>query len=434
MVTIENIKRWGVVGAGGAGFPSHVKFDAKAEIVIMNGAECEPLLHKDKELLRLYPNECIEGLKIIMDLVGASRGIIGIKGKYKEVVDVVKAHLVDGVEVCELGNYYPAGDELSLVFDTTGRVVAPGNIPLTVGCVVSNVETMLNVAKKTAVTTSFLTVAGDVQNAISIEAVIGSTLGDCIQLAGGALCEDPVMIVGGPMMGRFSDDFSELITKTTGGVVVLDRSHDLVRKYLRPKVEYDKIAKASCDGCSFCTELCPRYLLGHPIEPHKNMRSKGFEMTVDQLIAGAEFCCECNLCSFYACPEDLDPKNVSADLRKLIQQKPKEERLSFKPGDVDHHPMLEYRKAPIPKLMRKIQIDQFDRSAPMHKSVLTTDFVKIPLSQHIGAPADPLVRVGETVKVGQIIGRPDPSKLGAFVHASIAGEVTKVDQYIHIKG
>ncbi|PCJ19061.1 MAG: hypothetical protein COB02_08400 [Candidatus Cloacimonadota bacterium] len=434
MVTIENIKKWGIVGAGGAGFPSHVKFDAKAEIVIMNGAECEPLLHKDKELLRLYPNECIEGLKIIMDLVGAKRGIIGIKGKYKDVVDITRKHLLENMEISELGNYYPAGDELSLVYDTTSRVVAPGNIPLTVGCIVSNVETMLNVARKKPVTTSFLSVAGDVVKPISLEVAIGSTLADCIKLAGGSKCNDPVMLVGGPMMGRFSDDFSELVTKTTGGLIVLDRSHSLIQKYLRPKVEYDKIAKASCDQCNFCTELCPRYLLGHPIEPHKNMRNKAFEVTVESLIAGAEFCCECNLCSFYACPEDLDPKNVSTDLKRMIQKKSKEERLSFKPGDVEHHPMLDYRKAPIPKLMRKIEIDQFENKAPMLDYILMPEFVKIPLSQHIGAPADAIVRVGDNVKEGQIIGRPNPSKLGAFIHASIGGEVVKVDDYIHIKG
>ncbi|MCJ8344082.1 SLBB domain-containing protein [bacterium] len=434
MVTVEDIKKWGIVGAGGAGFPSHVKFNAKAEVVIMNGAECEPLMHKDKELLRLYPQECIEGLKIIMEMVGATRGIIGIKGKYASVIDIVRENISGSIEIAELGNYYPAGDELSLVYDTTGRVVAPGNIPLTVGCIVSNVETMINVARKRPVTTSFLTVAGDVKKPVSLEVAIGTTLGDCIKMAGGSCCEDPVMLVGGPMMGRYSEDFSELVSKTTGGIVVLDRSHSLIKKYLRPKVEYDKIAKASCDQCNFCTELCPRYLLGHPIEPHKNMRNKAFAITVDTLIAGAEFCCECNLCSFYACPEDLDPKNVSTDLKQMIQQKSRDQRLSFKPGSVESHPMLDYRKAPIPKLMRKIEIDHFVNKAPMLTGVLSPDFVKIPLSQHIGAPADAIVRVGDEVKEGQILGRPNPSKLGAFVHASIAGEIIKIDDHIHIKG
>ena len=431
MNLLDSIQKNGIVGAGGAGFPSHIKFNAKAEIVIMNAAECEPLLHKDKQMLKEYPQECIEGLKIIMRQVGASRGILGIKAKYQYVFDALEPFMEPGLEFCRLGNFYPAGDEITLVYEATGRVVAPGQIPLTAGCVVTNVETLFNVHRNKPVTTSFLSVVGDVKTPVTLEVKVGATVGDCIQAAGGAQCADPVYLLGGTMMGQLCEDFELPVTKITGGIVVLDRSHDLVRRYSRTKLHYDKIAKASCDQCNFCTELCPRYLMGHPIEPHKNMRNSGFAVTDWDLVAGAEFCCECNLCSFYACPEDLDPKNISTDLKWIIKGKA-EGRLTFAPDSVQEHPMAEYRKAPIPKLMRKLGIDNFLNEAPLKPGVVGSTQVRVALSQHLGAPAQSVVKVGDQVQEGQLLAQPDGGAMGACIHASIAGTVQAIDDYIEI--
>jgi len=430
--TLEEIQKCGVVGAGGAGFPSHVKFNAKAEFVIMNAAECEPLLHKDKQMLLHYPKECVEGLAMVMKLTGAKKGILGIKEKYKYAFDAVEPYLHDNMEFCRLGNFYPAGDEITLVYEATGRIVAPGNIPLSAGCVVTNTETLYNVYMNRPVTSSFMTVAGAVQNPCSLEVQIGATLADCIQEAGGATCDDPVMLVGGAMMGRYSENFDEPVTKTTGGVIVLPRDHELVRRYTRTKLEYDKIAKAACDQCNFCTELCPRYTLGHPIEPHKNMRNVGFANTDWDLVAGAEFCCECNLCSFYACPEDLDPKQISTDLKYLVKART-EGRLKFEPKSVEAHPMVDYRKAPIPRLMKKIGIDIYDQPAPLKSGVVHTAQAVIPLNQHLGAPATPVVSQGDQVKAGQIIAKAPDKGLGADIHASINGVVEQVGETITIR-
>ncbi len=431
MSILEDIRANGVVGAGGAGFPSHVKFKASAEIVIMNAAECEPLLHKDKQLLKVYPRECIQGLKTVMSLVGAKRGILGIKEKYTYVFDALEPYMEEGLEFCRLGNFYPAGDEITLVYEATGRVVAPGQIPLSTGCIVTNVETLLNVHRSKPVTTSFLSVAGAVKTPVSLEVEVGTSFSTCVKAAGGVTCDDPILLLGGPMMGTLCDDFEEPVKKTTGGIIVLDKSHDLIRRYSRSKLHYDKIAKSSCDQCNFCTELCPRYLMGHPIEPHKNMRNIGFASTKWDFIAGAEFCCECNLCSFYACPEDLDPKNVSTDLKWIIKGK-SEGRLKFEPGEVEAHPMMKYRKAPIPKLMRKLGIDHFQNVAPLVAGVVGSGSVRIPLSQHSGASAEPVVQVGARVEQGQLIGKPPEGALGASIHSSINGMVKKVDDHILI--
>ena len=168
--SLEEIQQAGVVGAGGAGFPSHVKFKAQAEFVIMNAAECEPLLHKDKQILFTYPEECIQGMRMVMDLVGAKKGVFGIKEKYTYAFDALKPYMPEDMEFCYLGNFYPAGDEMALVYEATGRVVAPGQIPLSEGCIVTNTETILNVYRNKPVTTSFLTVCGAVNSACTIEA------------------------------------------------------------------------------------------------------------------------------------------------------------------------------------------------------------------------------------------------------------------------
>jgi Na+-translocating ferredoxin:NAD+ oxidoreductase RnfC subunit len=433
MTTTKDIQDWGVVGAGGAGFPSHVKYNAKAEIVVVNAAECEPLLHKDKEILKFYGQQVVSGLAEVMKLTGAPRGIFGIKGKYKDVVAHIKTLLKPGMEVFELGNFYPAGDEITLVYETTGRVVAPGNIPLSAGCVVTNVETLLNVARAQSVTTTFMTVAGAVNNPISVEVAVGSRLGDVIDLAGGSNCSDPVLLVGGPMMGKYSEDWNQPVTKTTGGVIVLPRDHVLAKKYSRPRNVYEKIAKSSCDQCSFCTELCPRFLLGHPIEPHKNMRNQGFKTTNWQLVKGAEFCCECNLCSFFSCPEDLDPKNVSSDMKRRVISEA-ENRMKFAPGSVKEHPMIRYRKAPLPKLMKKIGLDQFVNKGELVTGVFSSSVVRIPLSQHIGAPAEAVVKEGQSVKAGQLIGKAPEGKLSTNIHASKSGVVVSVTDVIEIRG
>ena len=122
-ITVQDIQEAGVVGAGGAGFPTHVKLAGKADTVLVNAAECEPLLHKDKEVLREYVDDVIEGTAIAMRLVGASRGAIGIKEKYLDVIDLLRSKLPKTIDVAPLRDAYPAGDEFILVYD----VLRPGD-------------------------------------------------------------------------------------------------------------------------------------------------------------------------------------------------------------------------------------------------------------------------------------------------------------------
>src|SRR5689334_17831561 len=126
MSLADQVKKAGVVGAGGGGFPAHVKLAAKADTVIANGAECEPLLHKDAAVMEHFSKQVLQGMLLAMDALGAKQGIVGIKAKKKGAVDAMQA-VCNGtpVKVHLLGDYYPAGDEYDLVYTTTGRLIPP---------------------------------------------------------------------------------------------------------------------------------------------------------------------------------------------------------------------------------------------------------------------------------------------------------------------
>ena len=430
-ITQDLIAEAGIVGAGGAGFPTHVKLAGKADTVVINAAECEPLLHKDKEVLRAEAQSVINGLATAMHLVGADRGIIGIKGKYTDVIEVLEPKLGPGMEITPLADAYPSGDEFILVYETLGRVIPPGGIPLAVGAVVMNVETALNVTRavETPVVEKYLSIAGAVAEPVTLRVPIGITLAECVAAAGGATIPDPNYVVGGVMMGYLEDNHNALVDKTTGGVIVLPDDHVVVRRRRQDWQQITRIGRSACDQCSFCTELCPRWLLGHPIEPHKAMRSLEFNLVGEANVIGTSFCCECNLCSLYSCPEDLDPKNVCAQNKhRLMAEKTRWEDPPFNPKRAELH--MQNRKAPTGRLMQKLGLRQFRNVGPMVEQLIETDRVGIKLKQHIGAPCEAVIAEGDQVRKGQVIGqRPVQNgkpALGAPVHASIDGVVTGI--------
>ncbi|NQT40274.1 MAG: SLBB domain-containing protein [Planctomycetes bacterium] len=430
-ITVEAVAEAGVVGAGGAGFPTHVKLAAEADTVLINAAECEPLLHKDKEVLREYADAVLAGLAAAMQLVGAPRGIVGIKEKYQDVIDLLRPKLPGGVEICPLRDAYPAGDEFILVYDALGRVIPPGGIPLHVGAVVMNVETAMNVAlaPEGPVTEKYLTVAGAVAEPVTLRVPVGVTLAQCVAAAGGPTVDDPNYIVGGVMMGSLEDNHDALVDKTTGGVIVLPGDHIVVRRRRQDWQQIVRIGRSACDQCSFCTELCPRWLLGHPIEPHAAMRSLQFNLVGEANVIGTAYCCECNLCSLYSCPEDLDPKNVcTQNKRRLAAEKRRWEDPPFNPRRPELH--LANRKAPMSRLIQKLGLQGFRNVGPLRSDLLAADRVGIALKQHLGAPCESTVRQGDRVTKGQVVGRPPVTDgkpaLGAPVHASIDGVVTEV--------
>ncbi len=429
--SLQSIESCGVVGAGGAGFPAHVKLRAKAEIVILNGAECEPLLHKDKEIMRVYGDEMLAGLRIAGECVGAREAVIGIKGKYHDVIDALRPKLTPGMRIAELTDSYPTGDEFILVYDVTGRIIPPGKIPLAVGAVVLNVETALNIARGQPVTRKFFTVAGAVNQPVTLDVPVGITFREAIELAGGATVPNPAVLVGGVMMGRLAGSLEEPVTKTTGGLIVLPRDHMLIDRYSKSWQAISRIGAAACDQCMFCTDFCPRYLLGHPIEPHKAMRSLGFNQAGEVNVIGTQFCCECNLCTMIACPEDLDPKNVCTTNKRTLAKEGRRWETQANPDRARLH--LDNRRVPIGRLIRKLGLFQFKNEGHLNETGYAPRRVVLPLKQHAGAPAQAVVRPGDSVRVGDVIARPADGQLGAVIHASIAGQVTAVTDAVTIE-
>jgi Na+-translocating ferredoxin:NAD+ oxidoreductase RnfC subunit len=433
MNLVARVRQAGVVGAGGGGFPTHVKLAATADTVIANGAECEPLLHKDAAVMEHDAARVVRGLLLAMASVQATRGIIGLKAKHAHAVDALRtAAAGSALTVHLLGDYYPAGDEYDLVHETTGRLIPPGGLPLHVGVVVCNVETLANIARAedgTPVTEKILTIAGAVGEPATLSVPLGTSLRDCLAAVGGATVADPVLCIGGLMMGETTADLDRPVTKTTGGVIVLPRDHHVIARKLQPTPIQNAIGKSACDQCRYCTEYCPRFLLGYAVEPHQVMRSLAFTATgAAHWNEWAALCCACGLCTLYACPEELFPKEAcdqaKAELRRA--QVPWSGARTVKP-----HPMRDGRRVPITSLMNKLHILHYDHPAPLSARVITPSRLVLPLKQSAGSAVRPLVSVGDRVAAGQLLGDVAEKELGAALHAPRAAIVAEVtDQLI----
>lgn len=423
------LRDMGVVGAGGAGFPTYVKANSSVEFVIANGAECEPLVHKDAPLMEHYAAEIVAGMKRMMGYTGAPKGYFGIKKKNAKAMEAIAAHLGGtGIEMLPMGDFYPAGDEYELVYSATGRLIPPAGIPLNVGCVVNNVETLYNVeraAQGYPVTDKFVCVSGLVHEPKSFWVPLGTSYRELLRRAGGAKIADFAILTSGILMGGISFDLDEVVTKTFGGLIVLPADHSLVRRKTTTPQERRRIGKSACDQCSYCTEMCPRYLLGYDVQPHKVMRSLGFSKSGAELLnQWAQLCCSCGLCTLYACPEDLYPREAcdeaKVDLReagiKFTQTKP-----------LKVHPMKESRRVPSSLVRQRLKIDEYDSHCPFDATFDEPAEVSIKLSQHVGKPATPVVAVGDRVQRGQAIATVERDSLGVHIHASIQGTVAGID-------
>lgn len=432
---LKKIKDAGVVGAGGAGFPTHIKLNASVDYVIVNGAECEPLLRVNQQMMAKYADELWESLQNIVHLTGAKKGIIALKKKYS------KAHVA--IEACKpenkdyyihlLDDFYPAGDEHVLVHEVTGRIVPESGIPLKVGCVVINVETLLNVLwaiKDMPVIKKFITITGAVRKPLTIKVPIGTKIETLVDIAGGALVDQYGIIDGGPMMGKIVDN-NHVVTKTTGGIIILPAHHFLISHKNQSMQLSILRARAACCQCRICTDLCPRYLLGHTLEPHKIMRAISSNFEIDQL-SKAYLCSECGACDKFACPMGLSPRQINIMLKQeLTKQGIKN---NHKQSELKTRTEREWHKIPTSRLIGRLGLEKYNLSAPLVDIEVEPEEVNIPLLQHLGKTAIPVVKIGDQVNIGQLIGTiPDQNSLGANVHASITGKVVSIGSKITIK-
>lgn len=437
----ELLQKSGIVGAGGAGFPTYAKLDERAETILLNCAECEPLLKLHRQLLKEHAYEIMKTFSMVADTVHAGSGIIGIKGEYKETIQALKQHIGEfpKLSIKLLDSAYPMGDEVVLIYEATGKVIRPGGLPIEAGVAVFNVETMYNIYRAVEygapVTDKVVSVVGEVEHPLSVRVPIGCRVEDVVALAGNVTTKEPVYFIGGPMMG-FIGEADMPVTKTTNAVIVLPKDHQIVqRKKSKASLEL-KRAASSCCQCETCTSLCPRHALGHPIEPHKFMRSaanKDFQDT--NVFLNTFFCSSCGLCENFSCPQGLSPRSLIADYKLGLRKAGVKPPAGVTPAPVKES--RQYRKVPEERLAARLGLTKYDVEAPLQADGYWKEHgqihkVKINLSQHIGAPAVPAVEKGASVRAGQCIAGPGQG-LSVAIHSSVDGTVQEVtDRYITI--
>ncbi len=290
---VEQIKAAGIVGMGGATFPTHVKLspppDAPVDVVILNGAECEPYLTADDCLMRHHGKVVIEGMRAVMHALGVTEGYVGIEDNKPEAIEAMTAAAAPYPEIAVVGlkTHYPQGSEKQLIEACTRRKVPPGKLPFSVGVLVQNVGTAAAVHEAVVhgrpLARRFVTVSGRaVARPGNVLAPVGATVFDLITHCGG-FTEDPAAVVlGGPMMGRTTTDLAMPVTKGTSGILALTAD------------EVPLLSEEACLRCGRCVTVCPMDLV--PCQIEKLVYRGRFDEAVDALD-----CIECGCCS-YTCP------------------------------------------------------------------------------------------------------------------------------------
>ena len=427
---VKSVREAGVVGAGGAGFPTCVKYNAQVDTVIVNAAECEPLLRVDQQLVAREPEKLLRGLELACIATGASRGIAGIKAKYKKAISSIENVLKNAsfsvpITIHLLKNYYPAGDEHLLVYDVTGRVVPEGGIPLEVGVVVNNVNTLLNVAdsvKGLPVIDRPLTITGEVEKPVTVRLPVGTSIREALHIAGGTAVKDFVVVAGGPMMGKLVEDIDSPVTKTTSGLIALSPDHKLALHMSERQRTVRRLASEVCCSCRVCTDMCPRHMLGHDLKPHKVMRSIFLGMPVKDHTQ-AFLCVECSVCEI-ACFMGLSPKKVFIELKGDMFRRGIKN--PHRKKDLSPHDLREERKIPVKRILSQLDLLRLEHDAPFSDLNYSPSKVSIPLKQHIGAPSLPVVKTGDKVSRGDLIAEIPEGSIGSRYHASISGLVSEI--------
>ena len=416
----------GIVGAGGAGFPSYAKLADGADILVVNGAECEPLLYTDYAFLQKQMPMVLAGIKAVLEYAKIPQGLLCVKehtAKRLRLTDGTK--LVDRIFVKTLPDVYPMGDEISLIYQATGRVVRPGNLPITAGVIVLNVETLYNVAVSvkfsTPVTRKWLTIAGDIPQPIVVTVPVGTPVSELFEKNSIVVPEDYVVLDGGPSMGKVIDPERAVVTKTTKGLLILPSHIPAVESKFLDSDKSIARAETACCQCTRCTDMCPRALLGYPLEPHKMVRTaKQVATIMPEMVLTATLCCGCGLCETLACCQGISPKAVIDQYKGLLAKK----KLRYVgKEEVFPAPEREYRMVPSDRWASVLGVAKYDKVAKYIGEQTDYPHVEIYLRQHIGAPSVVCVQDGDIVKKGDKIADA-ASGLSLPQYASIDGQVT----------
>lgn len=310
---LNRIKEGGVVGMGGAGFPTHIKLapkdPSKIEYILVNGAECEPYITSDYRRMIEEPEKVVKGLQVILTLFDSAKGYICIEDNKPDCIAKMKELVkdIDRIEVKEMMTKYPQGGERTLIYAATGREINSTMLPADVGCVVDNVETVISVYKAVIlgrpVNSRVVTVTGDgIKGPKNLLVLAGTDMSELVDAAGGLKAKIAKAISGGPMMGFALYDLHVPCTKTTSAFLFLE--HDAVS-------EAQEIQTA-CINCGRCVSVCP----GHVLPARLAKLAERGDMAGFEALDGME-CCECGCCS-YICPAKRPLTQSIKSMRKMV--------------------------------------------------------------------------------------------------------------------
>ncbi len=427
MQELKNLMRdFGVVGAGGAGFPSYAKLAEGADLLLINGSECEPLLYTDYVILKNELTMVLFGISTVLLHTGIPKAVLAVKEHTAKKLGFENGEkLSDKIFVKVLPNVYPTGDEIGLIYEATKRLVKPGKLPITEGVIVYNVETMYNLgrAKKFSepVNKKYITVGGDIKNPTVIRVPIGAKIDDIFKMLDITVEDGYTVLDGGPSMGKIVNPRTHAITKTTKGILILpDDSPAVLSKKINEKMAIAR-AETACCQCTRCTDMCPRNLLGYPLEPHKMVRTAmGVAEIMPEMVISASLCCGCGICESLACSQGISPRAVIANYKELLAKN----KLRFNGSDeYEVRNERDYRMISSEKWMSTLGVTKFDKVADFGGEMNDFSRVEISLSSHIGAPSIPLVSDGDFVSSKDLIAKAQ-NGLSLPQHASLSGMVT----------
>ncbi len=309
---IRNIvKEAGIVGLGGAGFPTNVKLspkdDSKIDYILVNGAECEPYLTSDYRMMLEEPERIVGGLKVILSLFDNAKGVIGIENNKPEGIKKLQELVKDEprIEVCPLLTKYPQGGERSLIYAITGRKVNSSMLPADAGCIVDNIDTVIAiynaVCKQTPLIRKIITVTGDaIVNPQNFSVRLGTNYQELLEAAGGFKADPEKVISGGPMMGMSLFSLDLPVTKTSSALTCF--SKDMVAAQ----------EPTPCIRCGRCVSACPSHIVP-PIMMQVALRG---DCDAFEKVNGME-CMECGSCT-YVCPAKRPLTQAFKDMRKQV--------------------------------------------------------------------------------------------------------------------